>query len=318
METMNLPSGTVTFLFTDIDGSTRLLERLRESYASMLADQRQILRDGFIHWNGHEIDTQGDSFFASFSRAIDALGFVIETQRALAAHAWPEGATVQVRMGLHTGEPLVLSGGGYVGMAVHQAARIAASGHGGQVLISQTARDLIYQDLPKGVSIRDLGAFKLKDIRFPQQIYQLEIEGLANEFPPLKTLSAEEEPPSSGEPPYKGLVSFEEADAAWFFGREGVTQALLQDLQEQRFLAVIGASGSGKSSIIRAGLIPAFKRSHPDWQVYLLTPTNHPFESLALSLTRQDRSASATASLIDDLRADPRNLHLFLKKSFSL
>jgi len=77
METMNLPSGTVTFLFTDIDGSTRLLERLRESYASVLADQRQILRDGFIHWNGHEIDTQGDSFFASFSRAIDALGFVI-------------------------------------------------------------------------------------------------------------------------------------------------------------------------------------------------------------------------------------------------
>jgi WD40 repeat protein/class 3 adenylate cyclase len=317
MEAMNLPSGTVTFLFTDIEGSTRLLEKLHEGYARVLSDQRHILRDGFARWNGHEIDTQGDSFFASFSRAVDALDFVIEAQRALASHAWPEGVSVQVRMGLHTGEPIILEGGGYIGMDVHQAARIAASAHGGQVLLSQTARDLVYQDLPKGVSIRDLGSFKLKDIRLPQQIFQVEIDGLPGDFPPLKTLSAIEEPPTPGEPPYKGLVSFEEGDAGWFFGREAATQALLQALQEQRFLAVIGASGSGKSSIVRAGLIPAFKRTHPAWQVILLTPTNHPLESLALSLTRGDRSVSATASLIDDLRADPRNLHLFLKKSLA-
>jgi class 3 adenylate cyclase len=313
MEEKVIPSGTVTFLFTDIEGSTRLLERLREGYANVLEDQRRILREGFARWNGHEIDTQGDSFFASFSRAVDALGFVIEAQRMLAGHAWQDGVSVQVRMGLHTGEPLVLGSGGYVGMAVHQAARIAASGHGGQVLLSQTTRELVYQDLPRGVELRELGTYKLKDIRYPQTIYQLEVEGESREFPPLKTLSAEEEPPTPGEAPYKGLVNFEEADAGWYFGREGVVEGLLESLEDERFLAVIGASGSGKSSLVRAGLIPAFRRSRPGWQVYLLTPTNHPLEALALSLTRQGGSAAATASLMDDLRKDPRSLHLYLK-----
>ncbi len=318
METMDLPRGTVTFLFTDIEGSTHLLELLREDYARVLEDQRQILRAAFSCWNGYEIDTQGDLFFTSFARAMDALACVIEAQRQLAAHAWPQGVSVRVRMGLHTGEPLMLGGGGgYVGMDVHRAARIASAGYGGQVLLSQTTRELVSQDLPRGVALRDLGSYQLKDIRYPQQIYQLEIEGLPFEFPLLRTLSAEVEPPTPGEPPYKGLINFEEQDAAWFFGRAAACEKLLQALEGQRFLAVIGASGSGKSSLVRAGLLPLFRRSRPGWQVFLLTPTSHPLEALALSLTCQDESASSAASLIDDLRKDPRCLHLYLSKALS-
>jgi class 3 adenylate cyclase/energy-coupling factor transporter ATP-binding protein EcfA2 len=309
------PSGTVTFLFTDIEGSTKLLEALREHYAALLDMQRQILRAAFARWNGREIDTQGDSFFAVFPRAIDAACCVLEAQRELTAQTWPKDAHVRVRMGLHTGEPIQVHTG-YVGMDVHRAARIAAAGHGGQVLLSQTTRDLIFQDLPKGASLRDLGQHKLKDIRFPQQIYQMEIEGLPTEFPPLKTLAMEEEPPTPGEAPYKGLQYFEETDAEWFFGREEMTSRLVKAIQEQRFLAVIGASGSGKSSMVRAGAVPALKKSQPGgWQVYIFTPTSHPLESLAISLTRSQPSISATASLIDDLRADPRSLHLYLRRS---
>jgi class 3 adenylate cyclase len=150
-----VPTGTVTFLFTDIEGSTRLLEQLKEKYAAVLADQRDILRACFTRWNGHEVDTQGDSFFTVFPRAVDAVSCVIEAQRNLSAHAWPEGVRIRVRMGLHTGEP-ILGKTGYVGMDVHRAARIAAAGYGGQVLLSQTTRDLVYQDLPSGAGLREL------------------------------------------------------------------------------------------------------------------------------------------------------------------
>src|SRR5687768_1202729 len=136
-----VPSGTVTFLFTDIEGSTRLLEELREQYAVVLADQRDLLRAAFAAHNGHEIDTQGDSFFVAFGRAQEAVACVAAAQRALAAHTWPLGKSVRVRMGLHTGEPQ-LARTGYVGMDINRAARIAAAGHGGQVLLSQTTRDL--------------------------------------------------------------------------------------------------------------------------------------------------------------------------------
>src|SRR4051812_13699636 len=107
----NVPSGTVTFLFTDIQGSTRLLERLREQYAQVLAEQRELLRAAFARHNGHEVETQGDSFFVAFSRSLDAVECVVEAQRALAGHAWPQNATVRVRMGLHTGEPLLAETG---------------------------------------------------------------------------------------------------------------------------------------------------------------------------------------------------------------
>src|SRR5512143_194999 len=172
----SIPSGTVTFLFTDIQGSTQLLERLREQYALVLAEQRDVLRAIFAEWNGHEIDTQGDAFFVAFPRALDAVNCAIQAQRALAAHTWPQNVRVYVRMGLHTGEPIIARTG-YIGMDVHLAARIGAGGHGRQLLRSRTIRGLVHKDLPACVRLRDLGAHKLKDIRHPQEIYQVEIEG---------------------------------------------------------------------------------------------------------------------------------------------
>ena len=130
--TADLPGGTVTFLFTDIEGSTQLLHELREGYAELLADHHRLMRAAFANWNGREIDTQGDAFFVSFGRASEAVNCVVEAQRALAEHAWPEGAEVRVRMGLHTGEPWQAVEG-YVGIDVHRAARNAHVGHGGQV-----------------------------------------------------------------------------------------------------------------------------------------------------------------------------------------
>lgn len=307
------PSGTVTFLFTDIEGSTSLLESLREQYAIVLEDQRNILRAAFKHWNGFEIDTQGDSFFVAFMRAIDAICCAAEVQKNLAEHKWPQGASVRVRMGLHTGEPLIVRTG-YIGMDVHRAARIAAAGYGGQVLLSQTTYDLIYQDMPKGIVVRSLGSYKLKDIRYPQQLYQLDIENLPNQFPALKTLSAEEDPPTPGEPPYKGLQYFDEGDAAWFFGRDLVINRLKDAIQSQRFLSVIGASGSGKSSVVRAGLVPALKHSEENWEIHVFTPGPHPLESLAVELTRQSASSRPTLNLIDDLQSDPRSLHITIQK----
>ena len=158
----HLPMGTVTLLFTDMEGSTRLLQQLGERYTDLLEEYRQLLRAAFQQWNGHEVDTQGDAFFAAFARATDAVSGAVAAQRALASHVWPEGVVVRVRMGLHTGEP-TLSSQGYTGLDVHYAARMMSAGHGGQVLLSQTTRDLVEHDLPEGVSLRDLGAYRLKD-----------------------------------------------------------------------------------------------------------------------------------------------------------
>jgi class 3 adenylate cyclase len=131
-----LPSGTVTFLFTDVEGSTRLLKQLRDGYGELLAEHRRILRTAFAEHGGQEIDTQGDAFFVAFRRAKDAALAASAGQRALAAHPWPKGADCRVRMGMHTGEPTV-GDEGYHGLGVHRAARIMAAGHGGQILLSQ-------------------------------------------------------------------------------------------------------------------------------------------------------------------------------------
>jgi predicted ATPase len=164
------PAGTVTLLFTDIEGSTRLLEELGDDYADALDRHRRILREAFARHGGVEVDTQGDAFFVSFARASDALAAATEARDALT------GGPVRVRIGVHTGEPTV-TGEGYVGMDVHRAARIAAVGHGGQILVSQTTRDLVGGD-----GLRDLGEHRLKDLPVPERIYQLG----DGEFPPLR------------------------------------------------------------------------------------------------------------------------------------
>ena len=139
MSARELPRGTVTFLFTDIEGSTRLVKQLRDHYADVLTEHQRILREAFDAHSGREIDRQGDSFFVAFPRAKDAISAAVDAQRAVAEQTWPQGAELHVRMGVHTGEPTV-GEERYVGLGVHRAARICAAGHGGQVLVSQTTR----------------------------------------------------------------------------------------------------------------------------------------------------------------------------------
>lgn len=309
------PSSTVTFLFTDIESSTNLLDHLGNQYAEVLETHHEIMRTAIRNWNGKEVDTQGDSFFVTFTRALDAVQCVADMQRALQSHPWMDNKAPRVRMGLHTGEPLIGSTG-YVGMDVHRAARIGDAAHGGQVLLSQTTRELVMHDLPKGITILDLGEHRLKDLKFPTPIYQLIIEGLAFDFPPVRTKFTGTEAPTPGDPPFKGLQYFDEADFDLFFGRELLTAKLIDRLHEARFLSVIiGASGSGKSSLVRAGLIPTLRNEQDqNWQIFVITPTTHPLEALATELTRDSESVTATATLIDDLMQDPRSLSLFLTR----
>jgi class 3 adenylate cyclase len=173
----DLPSGTVTFVFSDIEGSTTLLKRLGDRYGEVLADHRRLMRDTLGSRGGVEIDTQGDAFFFAFARARDAVAASVEAQRAHAAHAWPDGADVRVRMGLHTGEP-ALGEEGYHGLDVVRAARLCGAGSGGSVLLSETTRALVGAALPEGVSVHPVGEKRLKGIDEPERVYELEIPGV--------------------------------------------------------------------------------------------------------------------------------------------
>jgi class 3 adenylate cyclase len=181
-----LPGGTVTFVFTDIEGSTELLKRLGDGYAAVAAEHRRLVRDAFGERGGQEVDTQGDAFFFCFGRAQDAVAAAVAAQRSLAGARWPGGVDVRVRMSLHTGEP-VLGEEGYVGIDVVRAARICAAGHGGQVLLSASTAAIVAGRLPEGVAEVEVGEVRLKDIDTAERLFQLEIEGLQRQFPPLRT-----------------------------------------------------------------------------------------------------------------------------------
>jgi predicted ATPase/class 3 adenylate cyclase len=241
-----LPTGTVTLLFTDIEGSTRLLKQVGAGYAGVLEACRHLLRTAFQQYQGHEVDTQGDSFFVAFDRATDAVAAAVAAQRALANHPWPEGTTVRVRMGLHTGEPQ-RTAEGYVGLDVHHAARVMSVGHGGQVVLSRTTRDLVEHALPKGVILRDLGQHRLKDLQQKSHLFQLVIAGLPVDFPPLFTLdSSPHNLPIQPTP---------------FIGREREVAAVQELLKREdvRLLTLTGPGGSGKT---RLGLQVAAELSH--------------------------------------------------------
>ncbi|MBD0330784.1 MAG: hypothetical protein ICV64_11870 [Thermoleophilia bacterium] len=188
----DLPSGAVTFLFTDIEGSTRLVRQLRGAYAHVLAEHQRLLREAFSRHGGHEVDTQGDAFFYAFPSAHQAVLAAIEGQRALSGYPWPDEASVKVRIGIHTGQAAPVNGR-YTGLAVHRAARICAAGHGGQILVSQATQSLL-EDEEEDLAVRlaDLGDQRLKDIERPVRLYQVAAAGLSAEFPPIR---AEEEPP---------------------------------------------------------------------------------------------------------------------------
>jgi YVTN family beta-propeller protein len=182
----DVPSGAVTFLFTDIEGSTRLVKQLRERYPAVLADHQRLLRAAFAAHGGYEVDTQGDSFFIAFSSARDALMAAVEGQLALDSHAWPEGVVIKVRMGLHTGQAIA-SDGRYTGLAVHRAARIGAAGHGGQILVSQATQTLLEdEEEDLHIFLRDLGEQRLKDLDRPVRLYQAAADGLRAAFPPVR------------------------------------------------------------------------------------------------------------------------------------
>lgn len=176
-----LPSGTVTLLFTDVEGSTRLVQQLGDGYGGVLAELRRLLRGAVAEVGGHEVDCRADELFAAFQRARDGVAAAAAAQSALDAHAWPEGAPVRVRMGLHTGEP-ALEGGAYLGLDVSRAARICAVGLGGQILLSQSTRELV----ASGCELRDLGAYSLAGLPQPERIFQLVVPGLRSDFPPLR------------------------------------------------------------------------------------------------------------------------------------
>ncbi|MFV9675584.1 MAG: ATP-binding protein [Anaerolineales bacterium] len=246
MNNTELPSGTVTFLFTDIEGSTLLLAQLGDDYANLLADQRTILREVFTRHEGQEVDTQGDSFFVSFARASQAVSAATEIQRMLQAHEWPDGVDVRVRMGLHTGEPLRAEEG-YVGMDVHRAARIAHAGHGGQVLLSPTTTSLVEHDLPDDIRLKDLGEHRLKDLQHPLRISQLIITELATDFPPLQTLDA--------------LPNNLPSQLTTFVGRDDEIARVKELLRETRLVTLVGPGGTGKTRLslqVAADLVETF------------------------------------------------------------
>ena len=230
-----LPTGTVTFLFTDIEGSTTLLQRLGDGrYVEVLAEHQRLLRDAFAEGHGQEIDTQGDAFLVAFSRARDALGTAVAAQRALARHVWPDGTSLRVRMGLHTGEPLNRDIG-YVGIDLHRAARIAAAGHGSQILLSDATHGLVARDLPEGVSLRDLGEHRLKDLAHQHRLFQVVAPELPADFPPIRSLDV--------------LPNNLPRQLTSFIGREKEIAEVKRLLSTAYLITLTGSGGAGKTRL---------------------------------------------------------------------
>ncbi|OGN80897.1 MAG: hypothetical protein A2X23_06570 [Chloroflexi bacterium GWC2_73_18] len=230
-----LPTGTVTFLFSDVEGSTRLAAQQGDRWPALLERHQQLLRRCFTSRDGVEVATEGDSFFVVFRSAPGAVAAAVAAQQALAAEPWPDGAAIRVRMGLHTGEG-TLGGDNYVGLDVHRASRIAAAGHGGQILLSAGTRALAEHALPEDVALTDLGAHRLKDLAMPERLAQLVVPGCPSEFPPLRTVDA--------------VPNNLPIQLTSFIGREReVTEASRLLLDGARLLTLTGPGGTGKTRL---------------------------------------------------------------------
>jgi YVTN family beta-propeller protein len=236
-EASNVPTGTVTFLFTDIEESTALVRKLGDEYGPVRTLHRRVLREACTRSGGHEVDTQGDSFFFAFVRAQSAVAAAVDGQRELASQTWPEGTQVRVRMGLHTGEPGV-DEEGYHGVGVVRAARLCALAHGGQILVSDATRALLADDERLDVSLRDLGLHQLKGLPRPERVWQLIVDGLPDVFPPLET-------PASDGLGIKGREQELEAAA-----QAAVSRPRLVGLRRRRVLSALAVALAGIAVVI--------------------------------------------------------------------
>ncbi len=240
-----LATQTLTFLFTDIEGSTAMLRRLGETYTEVLTAHHELIRACLARHGGEEVNTQGDAFVAAFSSPRECVAAAIEIQRALASHPWPAGETVRVRMGVHSGEAAETPAG-LVGLDLHRAARIAAAAHGGQVVLSATTAALLRDSLPVGVCLVDLGPHRLKDLGRTEQIFQLEADGLPAAFPPLRSLD---------NPKLRHNLP---AQVSTFIGREAELAEVRRLVGGSRLVTLTGAGGAGKTRLalqVAAGLL---------------------------------------------------------------
>jgi len=286
-----LPTGTVTFLFTDIEGSTRLLQAIGDRYVEVLQTHHRLVREIIERHGGGVLGTEGDAVFASFPAAREALAAAVEGQRLLAAHPWPDRISLRVRMGVHTGEPL-RSEIGYVGIDLHRAARIAAAGHGGQILISETTRALVLDDLPADTSIRDLGEHRLKDLARAERLFDVAIADLPNTFPPLRTLAAR---------PHNLPIQLTS-----FVGRAKEIAEIRHLLGTSRLLTLVGPGGAGKTRLAiqtAAEVLEAFKDGV--WFVEL-GPLSDPVmipQVTASTLGIREPARGALEALLDSVQA---------------
>src|SRR5574338_424620 len=228
------PSGTVAMLFTDIEGSTRLAQQLADDWEALLARHRAILRSAIAAHGGYEVGTEGDSFFVTFASARAAVNAAVDAQRGLASESWPDGARVRVRMGVHVGE-VTLEGGDYVGVEVHRAARLAALGRGGQVLLSDAAVAVVGDRLPEGLDVEDAGEYELKDFDRPVRVHVLVGTGLTDGAPASAARHARR-----GHLPER---------RAAFIGRRHELAAVTQAVRASRLVTLTGPGGTGKTSL---------------------------------------------------------------------
>jgi DNA-binding NarL/FixJ family response regulator/class 3 adenylate cyclase len=253
---------TVTFLFSDVEGSTALLRRLRDSYGTIMGEHERLLRAAWEQAGGRELDADGDSFFVAFRRPREAVDAAVAVQRALAAHSWPEGVELRVRIGIHTGEAF-LAGDQYVGLAVHRAARICDAAHGGQILLSETTRSLLEdeEEALDGLALRDLGPQQLKDFDRPVRIYQLAIAGLEADFPALRSAAGHGAAQLAERQAELAAGASEDAPAVRVLIADD--QALVRTgfrmiLEAERDIEVVGEASDGREAVDEA------RRLQPD------------------------------------------------------
>lgn len=284
---------TVTFLFTDVEGSTDLVRRLGDqAYSALLADHHRLLRDSVRAYQGQEVDTQGDAFFIAFAEAIDAAAAALAIQRAVGTHPWPATTPLRVRIGLHTGDAF-RTGTGYVGMDVHRAARICAAGYGGQILVSQTTRDAVLDRLPDQATLRLLGRYRLKDLQEPEALYQLVHPELAVAFPPPRSLDS--------------IPNNLPLQLTSFIGRERELADVRRLFSTTRLLTLTGPGGCGKTRLAlqaAAELVDEF----PDgvWFVELAALTDDVLVTQAVAPTvgvREESGRPLALTLADAVRS---------------